>query len=62
MTDPTLEYFRSLASQMLNPERVPEDWQWEGRYMSQRMFGITEARAKEMAAQWGGTASKMGDR
>ena len=35
------------------------DWQWIGPHMSQRMFGITEKRAKEYAAKHGGKAEQM---
>lgn len=56
MNDATLQYFRSLSDAM---QSEPTDWQWIGQWMSQRMFGITEKRAKEYAARHGGTASKM---
>jgi hypothetical protein len=57
MNDATLEAFRMIAAQMRNNE--PTDWQWVGQYISQRMFGITEKRAKEYAARYGGEAKKM---
>jgi len=57
MTDATLSYFRSLADSMRNGEAA--DWQWIGSHMSQRMFGITEKRAKEYAARHGGEARQM---
>lgn len=57
MNDAQLSYFRSLADAMAGPE--PRDWEWVGSYISQRMFGITEARTKKYAAQHGGTARKM---
>lgn len=57
MTDAQLSYFRSLADAMRGGE--PDDWQWIGPHMSQRMFGITERRAKEYAARHGGEARKM---
>ena len=38
---------------------APTDWQWIGPHMSQRMFGITEERARGYAESHGGTASKM---
>lgn len=56
MNDATLQHFRTIAEAM-NPE--PADWQWIGRHMSQRMFGITEARAKAYAARFGGEATQM---
>lgn len=56
MNDAVLFYFRALADAMTVE---PTDWQWIGPYMSQRMFGITEARAKAYAARHGGIASKM---
>jgi hypothetical protein len=37
----------------------PKNWQWIGPHMSQRMFGITEARARAYAERHGGTATKM---
>ena len=59
MNEATLTYFRSLADAMRGPE--PTDWQWVGPHMSQRMFGITEARAKQYAERHGGAATKMED-
>jgi hypothetical protein len=58
MNDATLKYFRQLAAAM---QTEPTDWQWIGPHMSQRMFGITEQRAKEYAARFGGKAEKMTD-
>ena len=46
-----------LADAMRGDETA--DWQWIGKWMSQRMFGITEKRAREYAARHGGIASKM---
>lgn len=57
MNDATLRAFREIAEMMAGPE--PRDWQWIGRHMSQRMFGITEARAKEYAERFGGEARQM---
>lgn len=57
MNAANLEYFRSLADAMRGGE--PADWQWVGPHMSQRMFGITEKRAKDYAARHGGEAKKM---
>lgn len=57
MTTTQLEGFREIARLMAGNE--PQDWQWIGKYMSQRMFGITEKRAKEYAARHGGEAKKM---
>ena len=57
MNDVTLEGFRMLAAAMAGP--APQDWEWIGKFMSQRMIGITEARAKEFAARHGGEARKM---
>lgn len=51
-----LEAFRQIAAAM---QTEPTDWQWIGKWMSQRMFGITEARAKEYAARFGGEAKRM---
>jgi hypothetical protein len=56
MTDATLQHFRDIAAAM---QTEPTDWQWIGPHMSQRMFGITERRAKEYAQRHGGTAVKM---
>ena len=56
MTDATLQSFRDLADTMLGPNR---NWEWVGRHMSQRMFGITQKRAEEYARLYGGTARKM---
>jgi len=57
MTNAELSYFRSLADAMRGNESA--DWQWIGPHMSQRMFGITERRAREYAARHGGEARKM---
>jgi hypothetical protein len=57
MNDATLNEFRNIADQMRGNE--PADWQWIGKWESQRMFGITEKRAKEYAARHGGEAKKM---
>lgn len=58
MNDATLSYFRQIADRM-NPE--PKRWEWIGKYESQRMFGITEQRAKEYAARHGGIARPKGN-
>ncbi len=55
MTDSTLQAFREIAEQMIGKA----DWEWVGPHMSQRMFGITEQRAKDYAARHGGTARKQ---
>jgi hypothetical protein len=57
MTDATLQMFREIASIMQGSE--PQTWQWIGAHMSQRMFGITEQRAKEYAKLYGGEACRM---
>lgn len=57
MNDAALEGFRMMAAAMAGPE--PQDWQWIGPYMSQRHFGIGEAKAKALAARHGGEASRM---
>ena len=59
MIDAQLTAFRNLAEAM-NTE--PTTWEWIGPHMSQRMFGITETRAKSYAARHGGTARKMDPR
>lgn len=56
MNDATLQAFRNLHAAM---NHEPNDWKWIGPWMSQRMFGISEARAKEYAARFGGEARKM---
>lgn len=56
MNSTTLQAFRELAASM---QKAPTNWQWIGRHMSQRMFGITEARAKQLEARHGGRASQM---
>lgn len=57
MTDSfPLESFRAIAGAM---QSEAADWQWIGRHESQRMFGITQARAESYAAQFGGTASPL---
>jgi hypothetical protein len=52
----TLVAFRQIAAEM-HPE--PHDWQWIGQHMSQRMFGITEKRAKDYAKKYGGEAKPL---
>jgi hypothetical protein len=56
MNDATLSHFRAIADAM---QSAPADWQWVGRWESQRMFGITEARARAYAERHGGEARKM---
>ncbi len=56
MNDAVLEGFRRIADAM---EPDPQDWQWIGKHMSQRMFGITEVRAITYAAIYGGVASRV---
>ena len=57
MTTATLQSFRDLHEAMQGSE--PRDWQWIGPHASQRMFGITQARATEYAALYGGMACVM---
>ena len=59
MNDATLTAFRAIAEAMNGGQ--PTNWQWIGKYMSQRMFGITERRAKDYAARFGGEAKQMDD-
>jgi hypothetical protein len=56
MTDAELSYFRRIAEAMNDH---PTDWQWIGPYISQRLFGITEARARDYARRFGGRAQQM---
>ncbi len=56
MNEATLTAFRAIAEAM---QTEPTDWQWIGPHMSQRMFGITEKRAKAYAERHGGVAQKM---
>lgn len=56
MNDATLVGFRQIYAAM---EPTEQNWQWIGPHMSQRMFGITEKRAKDYAAKHGGEARKM---
>jgi hypothetical protein len=56
MNDAILSQFRALAEAM-TPE--PQDWQWIGPHMSQRMFGIAQARAEAYAKRHGGIAKRM---
>ena len=56
MNDATLTHFRNLA-EAINPGA--KNWQWIGQFESQRMFGVTEARAKEYAERFGGVAKEM---
>ena len=56
MNDATLQMFRDIAASM---QTKPTNWQWVGPHMSQRMFGITEERAKAYALRHGGEAKQM---
>lgn len=56
MNDAQLQHFRNLHAAM---QTEPLDWQWIGPHMSQRMFGITETRAKAFAKRHGGEARRM---
>jgi hypothetical protein len=56
MNDATLQAFRNIAEQM---NTAPTNWQWIGPFSSQRMFGITEVRAREYARRHGGSATEM---
>ena len=56
MTDATLLQFRAIAEAM---QTAPTTWEWIGPHLSQRMFGITEQRAKEYAQRHGGEAREM---
>lgn len=56
MTEAELAYFRRIAEAMTD---APANWQWTGPHISQRMFGITEKRAKDYAARHGGRAQQM---
>lgn len=58
MNDAQLDAFRQIAQNM-NGE--PQDWQWVGPHLSQRMFGISEQRAKDYAKRYGGEAKQMED-
>jgi hypothetical protein len=57
MNDAIISQFRCFAETLA--DNKPQDWQWIGPHMSQRMFGITEQRAKDYAARHGGIASRM---
>jgi hypothetical protein len=57
MTDAQLTAFRTIAETLAGPE--PQDWQWIGPHMSQRMFGISERRARAYAERHGGEARRM---
>jgi len=56
MNHANLEAFRAISAAM---QSEPTDWQWIGQHMSQRMFGITETRARAYADRHGGTAKKI---
>lgn len=57
MNDAALFDFRAIAAQM--QAGTPLNWQWIGKHMSQRMFGISEQRARDYAARHGGEAKQM---
>lgn len=58
MNEAALLQFRAYAEAMNGSE--PQNWQWIGRHMSQRMFGISERRARAYAERHGGEARQMG--
>lgn len=57
MNDAALLAFRAIADQMQGG--TPQNWQWVGKHMSQRMFGISEERARAYAERHGGEARQM---
>jgi hypothetical protein len=57
MNDATIQAFRQIADAIRGPQ--PNDWQWIGPHMSQRMFDISEARAKDYAKRFGGEAKPL---
>ena len=57
MNNAALEGFRMMAAAMAGGE--PQNWQWNGPYMSQQHYGISEAKAKALAARHGGVAKEM---
>lgn len=57
MNDAQLNAFREIAEAMRGPEA--QDWQWIGPHVSQRVFGISERRAKSYAEAHGGHARRM---
>ena len=59
MNDLQLQSFLKLRAIAAHMAGAPTNWQWIGRHMSQRMFGITEKRAKQYAASHGGDAAPM---
>jgi len=56
MNNATLFLFADIYQSM---QTEPTTWQWIGPHMSQRMFGITETRAKAYAERHGGVAREM---
>jgi hypothetical protein len=56
MTDAELNHFRAIAAAM---QDSPADWQWIGKHLSQRLFDITEQRARDYARRFGGEAKRM---
>jgi hypothetical protein len=56
MTNAALSQFRAIHAAM---QTEPTNWQWIGRHMSQRMFGITKTRAQDLAKHHGGTAQEI---
>ena len=57
MNEAALEGFRMIAAAMAGNE--PQNWKCVGPYMSQRYYGISESRAKALAARHGGVAEEM---
>jgi hypothetical protein len=60
MNDAALTAFRAYADALAGSE--PQNWQWVGAHMSQRMFGISERRARAYAERHGGIASQEAGR
>jgi hypothetical protein len=57
MNEAQLEDFRRIAAALAGP--ALQNWYWTGPHLSQRMFGITQARAQAYAARHGGKAEVM---
>lgn len=57
MNQAQVQALRNLADGLHLGQQL--DWEWIGRSGSQRMFWITEERARDYAAVYGGIARPM---
>lgn len=55
-TPPPLDVLRASGREL---PLVPTNWEWDAPHLSRRISGISEQRARDLAARNGGSASRM---